>query len=101
MAPVASTSVTYKKCTADTDCVVIETACCGCENGGNIATKIGIHKNYLTSVFNTFKTNLSKYCHAVNQDNCSSTDNKCEGEPKAVCVKEGSIKVCKVKAANE
>ena len=78
-----------KKCTQNTDCSVVESACCGCDKGGNEMTKIGINKTYLT----TFSNLVKNYCYKSSQDTCSSTTNNCKAAPTATCINN----ICMVK----
>jgi hypothetical protein len=62
---------TMKKCTKDTDCVLAESDCCGCEKGGSNTTKVGLNKYYLTN----YNTQVLTYCRQSQAKCSSSTDN--------------------------
>lgn len=45
-------------CSVDTDCILIETECCSCHNGGTENSTKGINKNY----FSSFSSFVRNYC---------------------------------------
>ena len=89
---VATLTSTMRKCTKDTDCVLAESACCGCDKGGNDSSKIGLNKNYLI----TYTNQILSYCDKT-QAKCTSTTNNC-GTTSVVC--ENKLCVAKITQAS-
>ncbi len=78
-APVISSAM--KKCNTVSDCITVETACCGCNNGGDDNTKSVINRLYYSS----FASSLSSYCAKTNQKYCLMVYN-CKVTPVLKCV---------------
>lgn len=70
------------KCTRDSDCTVVETACCSCYSGGDIKSIKGINKKYKQSFLNQ----VNEKCDGITcpmHIRCSEE----EIPKKAICVK--------------